>query len=364
MHQYVPIHKCIWQDLGFRKLSRGARELFLYLLTSPHTTSLPGCYYAPAVTIAYELQRPRRWVLRIFTELADAGMAHFDAETSMVWVPNAPKWNPPANPNVAKAWAKRWSILDSFCRKREILIALWSVISAKRESTRSVFAQVLAQNEHDFQMLREVADELNLPIPPIFNEEGPEPPRAEAQTVSQTVQEPYRNKEKEKERVTVSRSERVSATVQQVVDHWAKYHPNANTQLRSTSKEYKRIVERLHENWTVEQLCLAIDGCHQTPFNLGQNDRERKYLSLGLIMRDSSHVNDFMETALEGQQALPFADPEPEQVTRIGAEHGLPRPTREQRERISQIGENAVREAAERLGQAVESWDGILANAG
>jgi len=42
---------------------------------------------------------------------------------------------------------------------------------------------------------------------------------------------------------------------------------------------------------------LAIDGCHKTPHNLGDNDRNQKFLGLELIMRSSDQVIRFLENA-------------------------------------------------------------------
>lgn len=49
------------------------------------------------------------------------------------------------------------------------------------------------------------------------------------------------------------------------------------------------------ENWTVVELCRAIDGCHQSAYHCGQNERGQKYQSLELIVRDSKHVTSFLE---------------------------------------------------------------------
>jgi len=83
--------------------------------------------------------------------------------------------------------------------------------------------------------------------------------------------------------------------VDRVVEHYRTYHPKALPNVKSTSKEYRRIRDRLNEGYTVEQLCEAIDGCHKTPHNLGENDRGQKYLGLELIVRTASHVDRFIE---------------------------------------------------------------------
>lgn len=100
----------------------------------------------------------------------------------------------------------------------------------------------------------------------------------------------------------------LAGAVREVIGHYRTYHPQALKRPRSDSKEWRLVAARLREGYTVEQLCAAVDGCHMTPHNLGQNDRGTKYLGLGLIMRDGDQVTRFMETAQEGgPRAVPSA---------------------------------------------------------
>ena len=86
-----------------------------------------------------------------------------------------------------------------------------------------------------------------------------------------------------------------SAEILQVFDHYRVFHPRSLKSPLPSSKEWKLIADRLKEGFDVEDLRLAIDGCHKTPHNMGINDRGTKYLELALIMRDGSHVTRFME---------------------------------------------------------------------
>ena len=80
-----------------------------------------------------------------------------------------------------------------------------------------------------------------------------------------------------------------------VFEHYRKYHPRAHKKPKSTMQEWKKIQARLNEGYSVEDLCLAIDGCHQSPYHMGENERNRKFDSLELIVRDSSKVTQFIE---------------------------------------------------------------------
>ena len=49
----------------------------------------------------------------------------------------------------------------------------------------------------------------------------------------------------------------------------------------------------------MEDLLLAIEGCHKSPFHCGDNKDSRKFQGLELIMRDSEHVTQFVELSGE-----------------------------------------------------------------
>ena len=91
-------------------------------------------------------------------------------------------------------------------------------------------------------------------------------------------------------------AERWAEEIRDVCQHYLEHHPRARMP-RSDSKEWKRIRRHLQAGWTVVELKLAIDGCHKTPHNQGENKTRTKYLGLDLIMRDDSHVQRFMENS-------------------------------------------------------------------
>ena len=76
------------------------------------------------------------------------------------------------------------------------------------------------------------------------------------------------------------------------MDAYKKHHPRA----RPGAKERRLITDRLRDNYDTQTLIAAIEGCHITPHNIGQNERGQKYLGLELIMRTSSQVQRFAET--------------------------------------------------------------------
>jgi hypothetical protein len=77
---------------------------------------------------------------------------------------------------------------------------------------------------------------------------------------------------------------------EQVWSHYATYHPHA----RLDAKRRKCITDRLAERYGVEELCAAIDGCHNDPWYQGDNDRGTAFCELTLILRDAAHVEKFI----------------------------------------------------------------------
>lgn len=83
---------------------------------------------------------------------------------------------------------------------------------------------------------------------------------------------------------------------QVVFEHWRKRM--GKTGRTAFDKDRRRAVKAMREaGYTVEDLCLAVDGCAATPFNQGQNDRGEKYDDLALVCRDAEHVDRFMRNA-------------------------------------------------------------------
>jgi len=82
--------------------------------------------------------------------------------------------------------------------------------------------------------------------------------------------------------------------VRRVFEHYRAFHPRRFPKPVATLKEWKLIRSRLTEGSTVEDLCDAIDGCMRSPWHQGENDRQKVFDSLELIVRDAKHVHDFM----------------------------------------------------------------------
>lgn len=98
-----------------------------------------------------------------------------------------------------------------------------------------------------------------------------------------------------------------SAESLQIQTVWAKYrehHPSCPGTLKQARKEYRLARDRLRD-FTVAQLCSAIDGYHRSPFHCGDNDQGTKHLGFELIMRDVGHVTKGIEMAEDPKLGQP-----------------------------------------------------------
>ena len=88
-----------------------------------------------------------------------------------------------------------------------------------------------------------------------------------------------------------------ASDIRAVFAHYRTYHPRACPKPNSKSQDWRLVLARLHEGYTANDLCDAIDGCHKSPHHCGKNQEGTKYQSLELIVRDSKHVAMFIEHA-------------------------------------------------------------------
>lgn len=125
--RYRKISVRMWGDEKFCMLSRpqpNAQTLWIYLLTAPETTTVPGVFTIGEAGMAEALRWNLKAFRRAFTEIVDAGMVLADWGARLVWVPKAYIHNPPESPNVASAWRASFGELPECRLKRLAEVAL------------------------------------------------------------------------------------------------------------------------------------------------------------------------------------------------------------------------------------------------
>lgn len=104
----------------------------------------------------------------------------------------------------------------------------------------------------------------------------------------------------EKEKIDLEERERErrkeeAERLQAVFDYWRTKldHPQA----KLDDKRRALIRRALATGYTREDLCNAIDGCAASAFHMGQNDQQRKFDGLELILRDAAKIDNFISLA-------------------------------------------------------------------
>jgi len=111
-----------WGDEKFRRLSPlppSGQSLWLWLLTGPRTTNLPGLLAAGRAASAEELGWDQNDFDRCYAELEAAGMARADWRARLIWLPNAVRHNPPTNPSIVVAWRRQFDLLPECALKSQ-----------------------------------------------------------------------------------------------------------------------------------------------------------------------------------------------------------------------------------------------------
>lgn len=86
-----------------------------------------------------------------------------------------------------------------------------------------------------------------------------------------------------------------SANKEEIFHYWQETmnHPQA----KLDKKRGGIIHKALQLGYSVVDLKKAINGCAQTPFNMGENERRQIYDDISLILRDAEHIERFMNNS-------------------------------------------------------------------
>lgn len=69
-------------------------------------------------------------------------------------------------------------------------------------------------------------------------------------------------------------------------------HPRAKL-----DNKRKSIIKKALKLYDVTELKKAIDGCANTPYHMGKNETGQIYDDINLILRDSDHIERFINNA-------------------------------------------------------------------
>lgn len=169
MARYKTIDIRIWMDEKFLSLDEGTQLLFIYLLTSQHTTPI-GTLSLPCHVIAAWLQKDVDTVSKRLQILSQMGLIKV-SKLGLIWIRNYLKYNPPANPKVAVGYCKFFEEMPECDLQGEVAYAVISSCKSKGS-----------------EYLNGVEDKLSHYVS-----------RFKKSSPVETVSEPYRNQEQEQE---------------------------------------------------------------------------------------------------------------------------------------------------------------------
>ena len=142
MTRYRKVEVKLYGDEKFRRLSPippCGQGLWLYLITGPHTTSLPGLFRAGRAALAEELGWSLEAFDKTFAEVSEQGMAKADWDNRVVWLPNAIKHNAPASPNVVIHWRGELEFIPECDLKLEAVQKIYESLSDLNPSFSEAF---------------------------------------------------------------------------------------------------------------------------------------------------------------------------------------------------------------------------------
>jgi hypothetical protein len=114
--RYKKLYVKVYGDDKFVTLSAPApngQTLWLYLLTGPPTTTLPGLLHVGEAALAEQIGWPMRAFRRCFAELEEREMVVADWPNRVVWIPKVIDYDRPNSPNVVKGWSQHWDRIPS-----------------------------------------------------------------------------------------------------------------------------------------------------------------------------------------------------------------------------------------------------------
>jgi len=124
MARFRKVDPRLWGDSKFLALTDDARMAWIYLLTTPSHTAIPGVIVGGAASHAEILRWSPERFREGFAELSARGLANHDLIARVIWLPKAIKYNEPENPNVVIGWSKAWPEVPECPLKHEVWLAL------------------------------------------------------------------------------------------------------------------------------------------------------------------------------------------------------------------------------------------------
>lgn len=139
MANWRPVDVRLWNDRKFLACGDGARLLWLFLLTCP-SLPIPGVVLGGDAALAELLGWTTERLRERFAELSRNGL-RVRREGRIVWLQNALKYQPPANPNMVKGWGKKWDDVP----EGDLKVELWEALRIACKSWSALFSKMFTR---------------------------------------------------------------------------------------------------------------------------------------------------------------------------------------------------------------------------
>lgn len=272
MARYRKVDVRVWNDGKFRKLSPprpNGQTLWLWLLTSPSTTNVPGLFASGEAGMAEALGWELAGFRKAFSEIAGQGMVRVSWADRLVWIPNALRYNPPESPNVVRNWRAAWDELPECPLKVEAFLGLKAFVEGLGEGFRKAFLEAFG--------------------------EGYVPVTDDALADPSGNQEQEQEQEQEKE-ISAEPDEH-AADVEEVIAYYLEAMRANGKKPRPTDKRKKLIRARLKEGIPIAELKQAIDGLTWSDWHMGRDPKTNgaAYTDIKYCMKDADAVEAMAE---------------------------------------------------------------------
>jgi hypothetical protein len=274
MSRYRNVQVKMWGDEKFKELSPlppSGQSLWVYLLTGPQTSVIPGLFEASEMGLAGALGWTLEAFRKAFREVLAQGMAKADWKANLVYLPMGAKYNKPVSPNVVRHWGDEWEVLPECDLKREAYEGLKAYMAELAPGFGKAFDEVISKP------LRKASVKASNKTMRIQEQEQ--------------EQEESKSKSKPLSSLAVSRTDAVTA----IFEFWQQTMTMPSASL---DEKRKRTINRALKGYSPQDLCKAILGCSRSPYHMGLNDRSTKYNSLELILRNADKIDAFMQMAV------------------------------------------------------------------
>ena len=257
MRNYGKISTSIWRSKKFNSLTSDSHRLYyLYLHTCHHSNSI-GLYSLPIGYAMADLEWSKADVLKAIDSLSEAELIAYDKDESLVRIIGYLTHDPFTNQKHAAGAIKIALALPDSIEK----LHLFKDIVADR------FACDDASAGAELYRL------------------------SKAYEIGYRNQEPKPEPKPEPEPISV-KPETLSSDLSDcdvVFDHWRSVMGHDKSKLDDKRKSLIRRAIKL--GYSVDDLKNSITGYSQSPFHMGDNDKQTRYDGLDLILRDGSKID-------------------------------------------------------------------------